>query len=177
MSTNSSPVTFKLIVKSLAALLLFVFLFEFRVHIGFLLLLLAIKTLILGLVLAYLGTFKPELLKKYSEQAADSYKYLRALIAKTFKRDTAVSAPTKQADSTEPKKSNQPANSNEPAQESQLTDWSKLELVGPYSGDKLEPGQRVLTVGPEQDGKLAWSGPGEEVVRFSTGDQVVVTEQ
>ena len=125
MSTNSSPVTFKLIVKSLAALLLFVFLFEFRVHIGFLLLLLAIKTLILGLVLAYLGTFKPELLKKYSEQAADSYKYLRALIAKTFKGGTAVSAQTNQADSadsTESKESNQKANSNEPAQESQLTD-------------------------------------------------------
>ncbi len=102
MSTNNSPVTFKLIVKSLAALLVFIFLLEFRVHIGFLLLLLAVKTLILGLVLAYLGTFKPELLKKYSEQAASSCEFLKGLIAKTFKGGTTVNTvPAEQEDKTD----------------------------------------------------------------------------
>lgn len=102
MSINTSPITFKLIVKSLAALLVFIFLVQFRVHIGYLLLLLAIKALILGLVLAYLGTFKPELLKKYSEQAAGSYEFLKGLFAKTFKGGTTVNTvPAEQEDKTD----------------------------------------------------------------------------
>jgi hypothetical protein len=62
------------------------------VHIGFLLLLLAVLALLLGLLLLYLGTFHPATLKKYAEQAASSYAYLKALIDKTFNKQAELSS-------------------------------------------------------------------------------------
>ncbi len=70
------------IVYFLASIALLVVLYEFRVHLGFLLLILALLALLVSLVLAYLAVFQPEFVKRSASQGVESYLFVRNLLAK-----------------------------------------------------------------------------------------------
>lgn len=70
------------IVYFLASIALLVVLYEFRVHLGFLLLILALLALLVSLVLAYLAVFQPEFVKRSASQGIESYLFVRNLFAK-----------------------------------------------------------------------------------------------
>lgn len=72
------------IAKVAAAIVSILFLYEFRVHIGFLLLTLSVLALTFALIVACFGTFQPKILVKYAEQFASSYRYLQQLVSSLF---------------------------------------------------------------------------------------------
>lgn len=84
MSKNqeSSITPAQAVVYFLASIALLVVLFEFRVHIGFLLLVLALLGILISLVLAYLAVFQPEFVKRSASQGVESYLFVRNLFAK-----------------------------------------------------------------------------------------------
>jgi hypothetical protein len=56
-------------------------------------------------------------------------------------------------------------------------DWERTILVRPDDGSEpLQPGERVAELGPEDEGKYAWEGPGEEIIVLKPGDKVVVRD-
>ncbi|HEY9774441.1 MAG TPA: hypothetical protein V6C81_11620 [Planktothrix sp.] len=56
-------------------------------------------------------------------------------------------------------------------------DWEKTILVRPHEkGEQLHPGERVIALGPEDEGKFAWEFEGEEIVLLMPGDKVVVRD-
>lgn len=87
MSNKLSPRS-ELVLKVLAAVAALIFVIKFGVHIGALLLLLVLVSLVLGVIISVLGIFFPETLKRYAEQAAESYAYLKGLLAKTINKKT-----------------------------------------------------------------------------------------
>ncbi|MDX1985713.1 MAG: hypothetical protein SFV17_03405 [Candidatus Obscuribacter sp.] len=78
--SSVSPV--QAVVYFLVSIALLVVLLEFRVHLGFLLLILALLVLLLSLVLAYLAVFQPEFVKRSASQGVESYLFVRDLFAK-----------------------------------------------------------------------------------------------
>lgn len=89
MSNKLSPRS-ELVLKVLAAVAALIFVIKFGVHIGALLLLLVLVSLVLGIIISVLGIFFPDTLKRYAEQAAASYAFLKALLAKTFNKKPAA---------------------------------------------------------------------------------------
>ncbi len=89
MSNKLSPRS-ELVLKVLAAVAALIFVIKFGVHIGTLLLLLVLLLLVLGVIISVLGIFFPETLKRYAEQAAESYAYLKGLLAKTSNKKPAA---------------------------------------------------------------------------------------
>ncbi len=64
-----------------------------------------------------------------------------------------------------------------PVPTTQVEDWSKVVIVGPYSqGDTLKPGERVASLPKELGSTFAWDLPGEEIIIARTGDLVVVVD-
>jgi membrane protein implicated in regulation of membrane protease activity len=123
---NNFSISAKAVIKTALVIALTIFIFEFRVHIGFLLLLLAVLALLLGLLLLYAGTFQPATVKKYAEQAASSYAYLKALIDKTFNKQAELSSDASADTNQFVALVETPVNEEELALETQLGDTTKI---------------------------------------------------
>ncbi len=112
---NNFSISAKAVIKTALVIALTIFIFEFRVHIGFLLLLLAVLALLLGLLLLYAGTFQPATVKKY-----------KALIDKTFNKQAELSSDASADTNQFVALVETPVNEEELALETQLGDTTKI---------------------------------------------------